>query len=341
LIDKVGLKPTTNPDTAKTSAEERLTVIIVSSHGRARSIGLNTRILKVLAWACLVIFIATSIFITSYRMLGDELAYLRYLDVVADSYKEQIQELQDHYTILNERLVEAEAVESEIRDMLGNEGLLPQSYVSGNAIELPVMRISSLDVSRSGSDIIRPLSGADISRGLLALQAKADLLDELTANVEERASKLHEVSLELLARSRATPTGYPVEGTISSEYGWRTSPFGYFKEFHPAIDIAASTWEPIVVTADGLVTFAGYRSGYGYTIEVDHGYGYSTLYAHCCRLKASYGQKVTRGDVVAYVGESGRATGPHLHYEVHVNGETVDPKDYLSTKSREVDHGIR
>lgn len=128
----------------------------------------------------------------------------------------------------------------------------------------------------------------------------------------------------------ATPKIWPVRGWVTSHFGNRTSPFSGILKFHEGIDIAAQTGTPVVAPADGIVIKAGFGTGYGNMVEISHGYGIRTLYAHNSRLNVKVGQRVKRGDVIAYVGDSGSSTGPHLHYEVRVNNIAVNPIRYLN-----------
>ena len=123
-----------------------------------------------------------------------------------------------------------------------------------------------------------------------------------------------------------TPTGWPTDGFISSGYGLRWNG----AEFHQGIDIAAEMGTPIVATADGVVTLAGWNAGgYGNMVDIDHGNGILTRYGHASRVVVQEGQRVKRGEVIAYMGSTGFSTGPHVHYEIHVHGETVNPASYL------------
>ena len=122
-----------------------------------------------------------------------------------------------------------------------------------------------------------------------------------------------------------TPSIWPTQGYVSSPYGLR---FGG-TEFHPGIDIAAEMGTPIVAAADGVVTAAGWNGGYGNMVDIDHGDGIVTRYGHASALAVSVGQQVRRGETIAYVGSTGRSTGPHLHYEVRVGGQPVNPAAYL------------
>jgi septal ring factor EnvC (AmiA/AmiB activator) len=127
------------------------------------------------------------------------------------------------------------------------------------------------------------------------------------------------------------PSGMPVaEGPFTDRFGWRWSPFGWGRQWHDGLDIAQDYDVPIVATADGVVIHSGWKSGgYGNTVIIDHGYGLVTMYAHMTDTKPDMWQEVKRGDVIGWVGSSGYSTGPHLHYEVHLNGVPVDPVKYL------------
>ena len=127
----------------------------------------------------------------------------------------------------------------------------------------------------------------------------------------------------------STPSIWPVKGWLTSTFGYRSSPFTGRRELHKGLDIATRSGTPIIAPADGLVVFAGREGGFGNMIIVDHGYGITTRYGHNSSLEAKLGQKIKRGDVVARVGNTGRSTGPHVHYEVAVNGVSVNPSRYI------------
>jgi murein DD-endopeptidase MepM/ murein hydrolase activator NlpD len=127
----------------------------------------------------------------------------------------------------------------------------------------------------------------------------------------------------------ATPNVRPTRGWITSRFGYRISPFTGRPSFHAGIDIAASPGTPIVAPADGIVSFVGFDQGYGKILTIDHGYGVTTRYGHASQIFVRMGQRVSRFDVVASVGSTGRSTGPHLHYEVRVNGVPRNPMLYI------------
>lgn len=131
----------------------------------------------------------------------------------------------------------------------------------------------------------------------------------------------------------ATPTGMPVNGSITSPFGLREHPKTMVEEFHSGIDITASAGSPVKATADGIVSFSGWNGGSGNLVVLEHGFGYSTFYAHNKMNLVKVGQKVRRGDVIGYIGSTGSATGPHVHYEIWKDGNPVNPKNYIEGRS--------
>ena len=126
-----------------------------------------------------------------------------------------------------------------------------------------------------------------------------------------------------------TPAIRPVEGWITSQFGYRISPFTGKKEFHKGWDIANRHGTDIVATADGVVSFMGKKGNLGNVVIIDHGHGLVTRYAHLDQSTCKRGKRVKRGEVVAKMGNTGRSTGPHLHYEVRLNGVPVNPSKYI------------
>jgi murein DD-endopeptidase MepM/ murein hydrolase activator NlpD len=146
-------------------------------------------------------------------------------------------------------------------------------------------------------------------------------LAEIAAAVKEQESRLKNV-----------PSIWPVQGWVGSGYGYRRDPFTGSRALHPGLDIVAPTGTPVEATAAGRVVYAGWKAGWGRCVEIDHGGGIKTFYAHCRTLKVSSGENVFRGDVIATVGNSGRSTGTHLHYGVLARGNWVNPDNYVLTQ---------
>jgi murein DD-endopeptidase MepM/ murein hydrolase activator NlpD len=154
-------------------------------------------------------------------------------------------------------------------------------------------------------------------------------LKAAAADQEEVSQRLMEFFQDQKMLLAATPSIWPVKGWLISNFGVRKSPFTGVKTMHEGIDIAIGTGTPIVAPADGIVSFAGVKGSFGKVIVIDHGYGYTTFYGHCSALKKETGDKVKRGDVIANVGSTGNSTGPHLHYEVRVDGVATNPLKYI------------
>jgi murein DD-endopeptidase MepM/ murein hydrolase activator NlpD len=155
--------------------------------------------------------------------------------------------------------------------------------------------------------------------GLAALEGKMNQLEQ-----ELRA-------YDAVLRERGfTPSIWPVDGKLESGFGGRRNPFGgSFFEFHAGQDIVAAPGTPVVAGAKGTVTFVGWQHGYGRLVVVDHGGGLTTRYGHLSEFDVTMGQEVARGDFIGRVGSTGRSTGPHLHYEIRINDDPVDPLQYL------------
>lgn len=130
-------------------------------------------------------------------------------------------------------------------------------------------------------------------------------------------------------RANQAPNLWPVEGPVTGSFGERIDPFNGEGAFHTGVDIAAIVGQPVVAPADGQVNFADFMGGYGRAVMIDHGHGIITRYGHLSGFAVSSGQHVRRGDIIGYVGLSGRSTGPHLHYEVRINDTPVNPYKYL------------
>ena len=139
----------------------------------------------------------------------------------------------------------------------------------------------------------------------------------------------HEATLSEWAHAASAPTLWPVTGPITSFFGQRIDPFNGEGAFHSGVDISCAYGQPVMAPADGTVTYADMHPGYGRMIEIDHGNGIVTRYGHLSGFAVADGQSVRRGQVIGYVGLSGRSTGPHLHYEVRVNDTPVNPHQFL------------
>ncbi|MBF0205695.1 MAG: peptidoglycan DD-metalloendopeptidase family protein [Oligoflexia bacterium] len=148
---------------------------------------------------------------------------------------------------------------------------------------------------------------------------------DFSKELEKSVNDLDQFWLDRQSILKSTPSLLPSVGWLTSFYGVRQSPYSGRPKIHEGLDVGATIGTPIVASADGVITFAGHKPGLGKYVQIDHGHGLETVYAHANRLMVATGKKVKRGDLIAEVGNTGLSTGPHLHYEVRVNGMAVDP----------------
>jgi murein DD-endopeptidase MepM/ murein hydrolase activator NlpD len=196
--------------------------------------------------------------------------------------------------------------------MAGVEESLPEAGVGG------VGGLSSLETTAPSVDIAASLQG----------------IDQTVSALTEKSSRLQaffEDQQELLA---ATPSIWPVRGYLSASFGNRKDPFTGMPDFHPGIDISTPRGTKIVAPADGVVVFVGRKRGYGKALVINHGYGVVTRYGHLDGHNVRTGQRVRRGDVIAFVGNTGRSTAPHLHYEVWLNDQLRNPIEFILDEYR-------
>ena len=164
------------------------------------------------------------------------------------------------------------------------------------------------------------------------LQRKVDILEKELYVQARSYNEILELAKNQEVRMENIPAIQPVLNKdlkrMASGYGWRIDPVYHIRRFHEGMDFTAPVGTDIFATGNGTVIWSGWRQGYGETVEVDHGFHYVTRYAHCSKRLVRVGQKVKRGDVIALVGNTGKSTGPHLHYEVLYNDRPVDPRNY-------------
>jgi murein DD-endopeptidase MepM/ murein hydrolase activator NlpD len=242
---------------------------------------------------------------------------------------EQRQELQE---IRKQTDQELEALTVRLAEMQGK--LLRLDALGERLVDVADLQSDEFDFS------IEPAMGGPATPLGHAYQAPdiGRVLDELAERIDSREQQL-EVLDDLMAANKFSNdifvAGSPItKGWMSSRYGQRTDPFNGSLAWHAGVDFAGKLGGDIVAVASGVVTWADDRYGYGNMVEINHGNGYKTRYAHCKELKVAVGDVVRKGDIVALMGSTGRSTGPHVHFEVYKNGRTVDPAAYIHRKPR-------
>jgi septal ring factor EnvC (AmiA/AmiB activator) len=231
--------------------------------------------------------------------------------------REQLQRFAAEINDLKNKLVQLDQFEARIRVMANIDQPNRQDGLFGVGGSAPEDLDPNIDLQQRHQRLIKKM------------HQQVDLLETATANQTRDFKSLLgrlEEQKNLLAH---TPSIRPVEGWITSTFGYRVSPFTGKKEFHKGWDIANRKGTTIVATADGIVSFLGKKGNLGNVLVIDHGYGITTRYAHLDESVCKRGQQVQRGQVIAKMGNSGRSTGPHLHYEVRLNGVQVNPDIYI------------
>ncbi len=215
-------------------------------------------------------------------------------------------------------------------------GQLQSHMVRLNALGERLTKMGKLDSEEFDFKKIPGRGGVD-SRDMSSpvdMTELASEIDSLARVIEDREVKLsvlEELIMNYDLQKEIHPAGRPVKGGyISSKYGKRHDPFTGKKTFHDGVDIASKRGTPVEAVGSGIVVFSGTKSGYGKLVKIQHGNGFVTIYGHNHELKVQVGDYVSRGQRIATVGSTGRSTGPHLHFEVQLNGKTVNPVKYLS-----------
>jgi murein DD-endopeptidase MepM/ murein hydrolase activator NlpD len=228
--------------------------------------------------------------------------------------------------------------EKSLDAMAGRLSILQGYIMRLDALGSRLAAMANLDDMEFGLENPPGLGGPVRETGE-SQQEISDLLhsfDELEYILKDRAEKLTAMESMLINRNlqeQTSPGGKPsLGGYLSSLFGYRTDPMTGKKEFHEGLDFAGKQGTPVVAVAAGIVTWSAIRYGYGNMIEISHGNGYVTRYAHNNKNLVSVGEKVDRGEVIATMGNTGRSTGTHVHFEVIYNGRHVDPRKYLSAK---------
>ncbi len=158
---------------------------------------------------------------------------------------------------------------------------------------------------------------------------KMQFMKNMLSNLETNINLLDQNLLDKDSFLKSTPTIWPTRGWVTSYFGIRKSEFSGENKMHEGIDIGSRIGSKIIAPADGMITFAGSKPGFGYFVQIDHGYGLETIFAHASSLAVRKGDKIKRGEILARIGSTGLSTGPHVHYEVRVNGTPVDPMHYI------------
>lgn len=252
------------------------------------------------------------------KVLKQSIMQNKILENENQKYDTELEQLKFKAETLEVKLKELEKVKEDITNKLLDIEAEAQEKVSQVQPEEDTEStiVASISTEEKVTPVLETLD--KIETDMVAEEIEfVDIAD----NITERLAAAREAKM--------TPAGIPVNGVISSNYSFRNDPINNSEAFHSGIDIAVKEGTPVKATASGTVIQSRYINGYGYAVEIDHGNGYSTLYAHNSELLVNVSDNIEKGDVIALSGATGRVTGPHVHYEVKFNGEVLNPRDFM------------
>jgi murein DD-endopeptidase MepM/ murein hydrolase activator NlpD len=231
--------------------------------------------------------------------------------------RKQIQKFADEINSLKSSLVKLNTFEQKLRIIANIEKSSEEDSLFGVGGSIPEDLDSQLPLTEKHNNLLREM------------HKQTKELTLASINQEKVFESLYEGLKSQRNLLSSTPSIRPTEGWLSSGFGYRVSPFTGLREFHKGLDFAGRKGTEIIAPADGVVSFVGRNGSYGKMIKIDHGHGIVTRYGHLQKALKKRGEAVKRGDVIALMGNTGRSTGPHLHYEVLLNGLPVNPKKYI------------
>jgi murein DD-endopeptidase MepM/ murein hydrolase activator NlpD len=293
-------------------ANEFYTLILVPhAKARFRKFQVSVRLTK---WAGGTIGVLTLIvlgILTHYTWITAEVHELRRLRAQNAELLSKTQAYEKEAAQLQSKVTSLQKMVNKLGVMAGLEQSLPDAAVGG------VGGVSSVE---SHAPVVTP--------------AQLRTMDENVSALAEQSARLEEFYKDQKVLLASTPSIWPVRGYLSTVFGNRVDPFTNQWDFHPGIDISTPIGTKVIAPADGVVVSVGAKGGYGNAVSVNHGYGIVTQYGHLDHFNVRPGQRVRRGDVIGFVGNTGRSTGPHLHYEVWVHDQAQNPIHFILDEYR-------
>lgn len=246
-------------------------------------------------------------------------------------YRAEVENLRTKISTVEAYLARLRRFDVKLRSMAQVEEL--DRHVALGPLEVPGDAGGVLTASLGHDMMVPDLGGAEASqRAMEALNRTLESLDKIESEAAERLGSMGDLDTRLSQMGNVlqhTPSLLPTSGWITSHFGFRPSPYTGARHMHEGMDIAAKPGTPVISPADGIVTFVGPYQNYGTTVVLNHGNGTITRYGHLQSASVSMGDQVKRGGTIGLVGNSGRSTGPHLHYEVVVDGIPRDPRNFV------------
>ena len=299
-------------------ASNKSTVIFLpGGSSKVRKISIPNRLIPLLSFLTVVAIAIIGLLVNDYIRIKSQIPELQHLRKESEIQKTQLIALCKEIQQSNQKIAGLQEFDHKLRIMTNLPPFGEQDQFLG--------------VGGSNMSALKPdYQLEDVHSGLIHQMHEA--IDGLNAEIAMTALSQNELSRFLEEQKSllaSTPSLAPTKGWYSSGFGYRISPFTNKREFHKGLDIATRIGTPIIAPADGLIVSAGREGNYGRMIAINHGYNMKTRYGHLHKYRVKKGDRVKRGQIIAEVGKSGRCTGPHLHYEVLLNGVPVNPLRYI------------
>jgi murein DD-endopeptidase MepM/ murein hydrolase activator NlpD len=303
-------------------------VILGSSGAPAKQICASKTSLRLFGLALVLIFAGVGYVIYDYYNLRQTTSHLENREIYISSQLEeiqnqrmQIQEFANEINLMKDKLLALNNFEKKIRIIANIEKNDESENMFGVGGSIPEDLDADIPLKEKHNSLMRDMH-EQIEQLSRASVNQHEGFESLLKSLEDQQN--------LLASTPAIrPVPNEVKTWITSKFGYRISPFTQRREFHKGYDISGRQGTPVLATADGVVTFAGKKGLLGNLVVIDHGHGIITRYGHCEEFLKKRGDKVKRWEPIALMGNTGRSTGPHVHYEVHLNGIPVNPEKYI------------
>jgi murein DD-endopeptidase MepM/ murein hydrolase activator NlpD len=294
-------------------ANEFYTLIVVPhAKARFRKFQVSVRLTKWVLGALGVMALVLIGILTHYTWIAVEVAEVRRLRVENLALATKAKAYEENAGQLQAKVLQLQNMVNKLGIMAGLEQSLPDASLGG----------------------VGGLTRSETTPPSVDMGSTLQSLDQTVGTLSRKSSRLEQYFSEQREVLASTPSIWPLRGYLSASFGNRADPFTGMRDFHPGIDISVPRGTPVTAPADGVVVFCGTKGGYGNIIVLDHGYGTVTRYGHLDGFNVRPGQRVKRGDVIGFSGNTGRSTAPHLHYEVWVHDQMRNPIEYILDEYR-------
>jgi murein DD-endopeptidase MepM/ murein hydrolase activator NlpD len=294
-------------------ANEFYTLIVVPhAKARFRKFQVSVRLTRWVLAAMGVLAAMLAGILAHYTWIAVEIAELKRLKTENLALATKAKAYEENAGQLQAKLLALQGTVNKLGVMAGVDQVLPDASIGG------VGGLTRVETTAPSVDVATALRS----------------MDEKVGNLTEKSTRLEAFFRDQRQQLASTPSIWPVRGYLSENFGKRIDPFTGQPDFHPGLDISTPIGTKVVSPADGVVVFCGQKNGYGNALVIDHGYGIVTRYGHLAGFNVKPGQRVRRGEVIAFVGNTGRSTAPHLHYEVWVDDQAQNPVHFILDEYR-------